>query len=77
MATMESSAANTYFLLEMMTVFMKASPMLSDVASGSSATARCTTRRSYGLSGPISCGMPLDFANVAPGSYVSIAHSTR
>jgi len=50
MATMESLVANpatyhlpatTYWLfVEMMTVFMNASPMLSDVAEGSSAIAR-------------------------------------
>ena len=34
-----------YFAL-MMTVFMNASPMLSDVASPRSATAMCTMRRS-------------------------------
>jgi hypothetical protein len=45
-ATMESSVENItragegYFRVEMITVFMKASPMLSDVASGSSAMAR-------------------------------------
>lgn len=43
-----------YVLGLMMTVFMNASPMLSDVASARSATAMWTIRRSYGLSGPIS-----------------------
>src|SRR5205814_1320197 len=51
-----------YFFVEMITVFMNASPMLSDVTVGSSAMARCTMRRSYGFSGPISCGIPLDRA---------------
>ena len=45
-------------LAEMITVFMNASPMLSELTVGSSAIARCTMRRSYGLSGPISCGAP-------------------
>src|SRR5688572_10608029 len=40
----------------MMTVFMNASPMLSELTDGSSAIAMWTIRRSYGLSGPISCG---------------------
>ena len=66
MATMVSSVENMgrdcHLLLdcEMITVFMNASPMLSEVAPGSSAIAMCTMRRSYGLSGPISCGAPDD-----------------
>jgi len=39
------SRAPSYFAL-MITVFMNASPMLSDVASPRSATAMCTMRRS-------------------------------
>ena len=41
---------------------MKASPMLSEETDSTSATARCTIRRSYGLSGPISCAKPVLFA---------------
>src|SRR5262249_9620969 len=41
-----------YLRAEMMTVFENASPMLSVEAPGMFATARCTMRRSYGLSGP-------------------------
>ena len=37
---------------EMRTVFENASPTLSVVAPGTSATARWTMRRSYGFSGP-------------------------
>ena len=36
--------------------------MLSDDIGGSSATVRCTRRRAYGLSGPISCGGRTCFA---------------
>ena len=49
-----------YCLAEMMTVFMNASPMLSELTVGSSAMAMCTIRRSYGFNGPISWGIPLD-----------------
>src|SRR6185503_14213210 len=48
-----------YRLTEIMTVFRKASPMLSDDISGSSATVRWTRRRAYGFSGPISWGPPV------------------
>ena len=41
-----------YFRAEIMTVFENASPTLSVVAPGTSATAMCTMRRSYGFSGP-------------------------
>ena len=41
-----------YFRNEMRTVFENASPTLSVVTPGTSATAMCTMRRSYGLSGP-------------------------
>jgi len=41
-----------YFLAEINTVLLNASPMLSVVAPGISATAMCTSRRSYGFSGP-------------------------
>ena len=51
----------TYFTA-MMTVFSNASPMLSDDTDSTSATARWTMRRSYGLSGPISCARPVSLA---------------
>ena len=50
------------YLTEMMTVFSKASPMLSEVTDSMTATAMCTMRRSYGLSGPISCARPVVLA---------------
>ena len=40
------SARPGYFLAAMITVFMNASPMLSDVTSDRSVTAMCTMRRS-------------------------------
>ena len=46
------STCRGYFRVEMRTVFEKASPTLSVVTPGISATAMCTMRRSYGLSGP-------------------------
>src|SRR3954468_18978437 len=45
-------ARGVYFLAEISTVFEKASPTLSVVAPGISATAMWTMRRSYGFSGP-------------------------
>ena len=63
-ATMVSSGANTgrsslgdgpradYLRTEMVTVFEKASPMLSVDTPGIASTARWTSRRSYGFSGP-------------------------
>ena len=65
MATMVSWVENTvngeldspitrfcYFRNEIRTVFENASPTLSVVTPGISATVKCTMRRSYGLSGP-------------------------
>ena len=51
-ATIVSSVENTLlpaaprYLTEMMTVFSKASPMLSEVTDSTAATAMCTMRRS-------------------------------
>src|SRR5215212_8028687 len=44
--------ARCYLRAEIITVFENASPTLSVVAPGISATAICTMRRSYGFSGP-------------------------
>src|SRR5436309_10802489 len=43
--------SSRYLRNEMRTVLENASPMLSVVTPGTSATAMCTSRRSYGLSG--------------------------
>jgi len=52
--TVESviAAAYSHFRNEIRTVFENASPTLSVVTPDISATAMCTSRRSYGLSGP-------------------------
>jgi hypothetical protein len=45
-------SATDYLRAEIITVLENASPTLSVVAPGTSATAMCTMRRSYGFSGP-------------------------
>src|SRR4030095_8806864 len=53
LSTVDSRLATLdYFRSEISTVFENASPTLSVVTPATSATAMCTMRRSYGLSGP-------------------------
>ena len=57
-SVVENIGSGARYLGLMMTVLTAASPTLSELAP-SSATARCTMRRSYAFSGPISCGAPV------------------
>ena len=61
---------------EIRTVLRKASPMLSEDTPGSSAIARCTIRRAYGFSGPISWVSPDRRARSASRSAVCRSSSS-